>query len=84
LYSTLSTARTGISLNTAGLRLGVATVLANTRLETVTTRPNQYALAVKLVVRQNITIRYSLGSISLVEMYGRRLPSVLLTAYSFF
>jgi hypothetical protein len=36
LYSVLSTARTYILLNTTGVRLDVATVLAYTRLETVT------------------------------------------------
>ena len=62
-YSALSAVRTDISPNTIGLRLGVATVLAHTRLETETTRPNQCALAVKLVVHGNTTIRRGLSSI---------------------
>jgi hypothetical protein len=62
----------------------VATVLAYTRLETVTTRPSFCALTVKLKVHQNITIKRSLSSVSLVETYRCRLPSVSLTAHSSF
>jgi hypothetical protein len=71
---------TDISPNTAGLRLGVATVLAHTRLETVTIRLSQCALAVKLEIYQNTTTRRGLSSVSLVETYGCRFPSVSLTA----
>jgi hypothetical protein len=73
-----------ISLNTIGSRLGVATVQVSTRLETVLIRPNQYALTIKFEVYEIITIRRGLSSASLVEMYENRLPSVLLTVYSFF
>src|SRR5258707_12651888 len=68
------------SPNTVGSKLGVAIVLAHTRLETVTTRQSQCALAVKLVVHGNTTIRRGLSSIRLVETYGSILPSVTLTA----
>jgi hypothetical protein len=47
LCSALSAARTDISPNTAGLRLGVATMLVHTRLETVITKLSQCALAGK-------------------------------------
>jgi hypothetical protein len=63
-----------------GLRIVAATVLAHTRLETVMIRLNQCALAVRLKVRQNTTIRRGLSSVSLVEMCRCRLPSVSLTA----
>ena len=62
-YSALSAVRTDISPNTIGLRLDVATVLAYTRLETVTIRQRQCALAVKLVVHGNTTIRRGLSSV---------------------
>ena len=84
LYSTLSVTYIDISPNTTGLRLGVATVQASTRLETVLIRPNQYALTVKFKAYEIITTRHSLSSVSLVEMYENRLPSVLLTVYPFF
>ena len=84
LFSALSAARTDISPNTAGLRLDVATVLAHTRLETVTIRQSQCALAVKLVVHGNTIIRRGLSSVQLVERYENRLPSVSLTAQPFF
>jgi len=84
LYSALSATRIDISLNTIGLRLGVATIQASTRLETILIRPNQYTLAVKFKVYKIITIRYSLSSTSLIEIYKNRLSSVLLTVYSFF
>jgi hypothetical protein len=84
LYSALSATHTDISLNTIGSRLGVATIQASTRLETILIRPNQYALAVKFKVYEIITTRRSLSSTSLVEIYENRLPSVSLTVYSFF
>ena len=84
LYSTLSTTYTDISLNTIRSRLGVATVQASTKLKTILIRPNQYAFTVKFKVDEIITIRYSLSSVSLIEIYENRSPSVLLTAYSFF
>ena len=84
LYSTLSTTYTDISLNTTGSRLGVATIQASTRLKTVLIRLNQYTLAIKFKVYEITTIRHSLSSVSLVEIYKNRLPSVLLTVYSFF
>ena len=62
----------------------MATVLAHTRLVTVTTRQSQCALAVKLAVHGNITIRRGLSSVRLAETYGHILPSVSLTAHSFF
>jgi hypothetical protein len=58
----------------------VATVLVHTRLATVITKLSQYALAVKLRVYQSTIIRRGLSSVSLVEMYRCRLPSVSLTA----
>ena len=84
LYSALSATRTDTSLNTVGSRLGVATVQASTRLETVLIRPNQYALAVKFEVYEITTTRRGLSSTSLIEIYKNRLPSVLSTVYSFF
>jgi hypothetical protein len=84
LYSALSATRIDISLNTIGSRLGVATIQASTRLETVLIRLNQYALAVKFKVYEIITIRRGLSSASLLEIYKNRLPSVLLTVYPFF
>jgi hypothetical protein len=65
LYSALSAARTDISPNTVGSRLGVATVQVSTRLETVMIRLNQYALAVKFEVYEITTIRRGLSSVSL-------------------
>lgn len=79
-YSALSAVRIDISPNTAGLRLDMATVLAYTRLETVTIRQSQYTLAVKLVVHGNTTIRRGLSSVRLVERYESRLPSVSVKA----
>jgi hypothetical protein len=73
-----------ISPNTIGSRLGVATVQASTRLETILIRPNQYTLAIKSKVYEITTTRRSLSSTSLVETYENRLPSVLLTVYPFF
>jgi hypothetical protein len=84
LYSTLSATRIDTSPNTIGSRLGVATVQASTRLETVLIRPNQYTLAVKFEVYKIITTRRGLSSASLIEIYKNRLPSVLLTVYPFF
>ena len=84
LYSTLSATCTDISLNTIRSRLGVATVQVSTRLETVMIRLNQYTLTVKFKVYEITTIRCSLNSVSPVRMYENRLPSVLLTVYSFF
>jgi hypothetical protein len=79
-YSTLSAVCIDISLNTIGLRLDVATVLAYMRLKTVTIRQSQCALTVKLIVHGNTTIKRGLSSVRLVERYGSRLPSVSLTA----
>jgi hypothetical protein len=84
LYSTLSTTCIDISLNTIGSRLGVATIQASIRLKTILIRPNQYTLAIKFKVYEIITIRCSLSSTSLIEIYKNRLPSVLLTVNSFF
>ena len=84
LYSALSAVCTDISLNTIGSRLGVATIQASTRLETILIRLNQYALAVKSKAYEITTTRRSLSSASLVETYENRLPSVLLTVYPFF
>jgi hypothetical protein len=84
LYSTLSATYIDISLNTIGLRLGVATIQASTRLETVLIRPNQYTLAIKFKVYEIITTRRGLSSTSLIEIYKNRLTSILLTIYSFF
>ena len=81
LYSALSTVYIDTSLNTTGLRLGVATIQACMRLETVTIRLNQYTLTIKLKVYKITTIRRSLSSVRLVEIYRNRLPFVLLTAY---
>ena len=81
LYSALSTVYIDTSLNTTGLRLGVATIQACMRLETVTIGLNQYTLTIKLEVYKITTIRRSLSSVRLVEIYRNRLPSVLLTAY---
>ena len=84
LYSTLSVTYIDILLNTTGLRLGVATIQPSTRLETILIRPNQYTFTVKLEVYEIITIRHSLSSTSLTEIYENRLSSVLLTVYPFF
>ena len=84
LYSALSPVRTDILPSTAGLRLGVATVLVHTRLQTVTTKLSQFAPAVKFVVHQSITIKHGLSSARLEEVYGCILPSVSLTAHLFF
>ena len=84
LYSTLSVTYIDILLNTTGLRLGVATIQASTRLKTVLIRLNQYTLAIKFKVYKITTTRRSLSSTSLIEIYKNRLPSVLLTVYSFF
>jgi hypothetical protein len=83
-YSALSTIHIDISLNTIGSRLGVTTIQASTRLETILIRLNQYTLAVKSKVYEIITTRHSLSSTSLIETYENRLPSVLLTVYPFF
>ena len=50
MYSALGAAHMDILPNTAGLRLGVATALVHTRLETVIIRLNKYTLATKLEV----------------------------------
>jgi hypothetical protein len=84
LYSTLSAVLTDISLNTIGLRLGVATVLVYRRLVTVIIKLSQYTLTIKPRVYQSTTIRRGLSSVSLIEIYRYRLPSVSRTAYSFF
>jgi hypothetical protein len=84
LYSALSATCIDISLNTIGSRLGIATIQASTRLETVLIRPNQYALTVKFEVYKIITTRRGLSSASLIGIYKNRLLSILLTIYTFF